>query len=62
MPDAVLTMSEAAELLKCSEKTLTKLAKSGEIPCFKLGMRWKFRRDDLDSWMREQVERQKPKP
>lgn len=60
MQDAVLTLSEAAELLKCSERTLTKMAKSGSIPCFKLGMRWKFRREDLDNWMREQVEKQKP--
>ncbi len=58
MPDTVLTLTEASELLKCSEKTLTKLAKSGEIPSFKVGMRWRFRRGDLDQWMQEQVEKQ----
>lgn len=38
----VLTLAEAAEYLKVSERTLWAQAKAGIIPCFKVGSQYRF--------------------
>jgi len=44
--DDVLTVSEAAELLRCSEETIRIKARDGSLPALKIGG-WKFLRSDL---------------
>ena len=51
MTDEVLTMKEVAALLKIGEKTAYTMAQRGELPGFKVGGQWRFRRADLDAWM-----------
>lgn len=48
----VLTIREAAAFLHCHTSTLYRLAKSGQIPAFRLGGSWRFTWDALESWMR----------
>jgi excisionase family DNA binding protein len=58
MPDAqmrVLTLKDAAELLKCHPSTLYRLAKRGTIPAFRLGGTWRFAESHLIEWMRDQT-------
>jgi excisionase family DNA binding protein len=45
-PD-ILTLEEAAKLLRVSTKTLGKLARSGEVPAMRLGREWRFSREQL---------------
>ncbi len=45
--DVVLTVEEAAGLLKVSSKTVLKLARDGVFPGQKVGRAWRFRRSDL---------------
>lgn len=42
----ILTVSEAAELLRCSEETVRINARNGKLPALKMGG-WKFRKADL---------------
>ena len=51
MPDEILTLPEVALLLKVAEKTVYTMAQRGELPAFKVGGQWRFRRADLDAWI-----------
>ena len=60
MPENYLTLKDVAELLKLSEKTIYRLAQQGEIPAFKVGGSWRFRASDIQQWVAQQIEDQKP--
>jgi putative molybdopterin biosynthesis protein len=47
----VLTPPQAASLLQISEKTLIKMAASGQIPCFRAGRLWRFPAAALEKWL-----------
>lgn len=58
--DEILTLKEVAALLKVAEKTTYTMAQRGELPGFKVGGQWRFRRADIESWIdrkRRQVTR-----
>ena len=50
-----LTVPQVAELLQLSEKTVYRLAQRGKLPGFKAGGSWRFRRQDIDAWVAQQV-------
>lgn len=54
MDDEILTIREVAEYLKIKEKTAYALVARGEIPGFKVGGSWRFRKGELDRWIKEQ--------
>jgi excisionase family DNA binding protein len=45
-----LTLSEAAEVLRLSTRTVREYVKRGEIRGKIIGKRWRFRRADLDAF------------
>ncbi len=47
----ILTLDEVALYLKAGKRTVYRLAQKGEIPAFKLGGTWRFRRAELDRWI-----------
>jgi excisionase family DNA binding protein len=47
----VMTLTEAAEFLRCHPKTLKKIASLGQIPHRRVGSHWRFSRVVLTSWM-----------
>ena len=49
--DEILTLDEVAAYLKAGRRTVYRLAANGQIPAFKLGGTWRFRRSDLDEWI-----------
>jgi excisionase family DNA binding protein len=51
MSDEILTLPEVAQLLKVAEKTVYTMAQKGQLPAFKVGGQWRFRRADLDAWI-----------
>jgi excisionase family DNA binding protein len=51
----VLTLDEVAAYLKAGKRTVYRLAQKGEIPAFKLGGTWCFRRSELDAWIAESI-------
>ena len=56
----ILTLEEVAVYLKAGKRTVYRLAQKGEIPAFKLGGTWRFRRSDLERWIAESTNKQKP--
>lgn len=49
--DTVLTLSEAARFVRVSQKTLRQMARSGRLPCQKVGRAWRFLRSALENWL-----------
>ena len=56
MTDEILTLKEVAQYLKLAEKTAYRLAAEGKLPGFKVGGSWRFKKDDLETWIRAQQE------
>ena len=54
MTDEILTLPEVAQLLKVAEKTVYSMAQKGQLPAFKVGGQWRFKRADLDQWIEDQ--------
>ena len=52
----VMTLREASEYLGISPDTLYKYLSENKIPAFKLGNRWRFKKDLLDRWMEKKSE------
>lgn len=57
MTDEPLNIKQLADLLQVSERTVYRLANSGEIPGFRVGNSWRFKRSRVEEWMDEQTER-----
>ncbi|MCM8854637.1 MAG: helix-turn-helix domain-containing protein [Candidatus Thiodiazotropha sp.] len=54
MTDEILTLKEVADYLKLAEKTAYRLAADGKLPGFKVGGGWRFKREDVSTWIEEQ--------
>lgn len=50
----VITIRELAAYLKMAEKTLYRLAAEGSVPGFKVGGSWRFRKTEIDKWIKAQ--------
>jgi excisionase family DNA binding protein len=56
--DNILDAEEVAKLLRVHRRTVIRLASQGEIPAFKVGDKWRFMREDLESYIEEQKRKQ----
>lgn len=56
MDSEVLTIKEVAEYLKVNERTIYRLAANNELPGFRVGNAWRFKRSDIDTWVLKQTE------
>jgi excisionase family DNA binding protein len=52
----MMSIFEAAEYLGISAFSLRKLARERRIPSGKIGRLWRFRKEDLDAFLRDQYE------
>ncbi|MBI4598388.1 MAG: helix-turn-helix domain-containing protein [Candidatus Omnitrophica bacterium] len=50
----ILTLEELRNYLKIPKPTLYSMAQSGRIPAAKVGKHWRFRRIDIDEWLKAQ--------
>lgn len=50
----IMNLDEVAEFLKVSERTVTREVKAGKLKAFKVGRAVKFRRDDVEAYIRNQ--------
>lgn len=53
----ILTVDEAAELLKIPRSSVYKLAQQGKIPGQKVGRHWRFHRITLLKWIAGELDR-----
>lgn len=55
MNDEIMTIKEVAKYLKMNEKTIYNLIKKKEIPAFKVGGNWRFKKSIIDKWIEERL-------
>ena len=53
----ILTVGEAAALLKIPRSSVYKLAQQGKIPAQKVGRHWRFHRETLVKWISGELKR-----
>jgi excisionase family DNA binding protein len=58
----VMNIRQASQYLGVSPDTLYKYVNEQQIPAFKLGNRWRFKKSKLDQWMEEKSMEQEPRP
>ena len=51
----ILTLDEVAVYLKVGKRTVYRLAAAKKIPGFKVGGTWRFRRQEIDLWIKRQT-------
>lgn len=52
----MMSIFEAAKYLGISEFSLRKMARERAIPAGKIGRQWRFKKEDLDAFLRSQYE------
>ena len=52
MEDRWLSMDEIGEYLGVKRDTISKWIKDKNMPAVKIGRSWKFKKDEVDEWVR----------
>ncbi len=50
----LMTIEEVADYMQVSRFTVSRLANFHPIPASKIGRQWRFQKEEIDRWMREQ--------
>ena len=54
-----LTPNEVSKILRIHPFTVTRLAREGKLPAFKVGGIWRFRKDQFEQWIDGQTNGEK---
>lgn len=60
MTDQALTLKQVAKYLNVTEKTIYNLLYRGQLPGFKVGAAWRFKREDIEKWIEDHKNRATP--
>jgi excisionase family DNA binding protein len=52
--ESVLTVNELATYLRVHPTTIYRLLKSRQLPAFRVGADWRFKRETIDAWVHSQ--------
>lgn len=52
--EELLTIDELASYLKVSKHTLYKMVEKGKIPALKVANQWRFKKEDINTWLEKQ--------
>jgi excisionase family DNA binding protein len=55
MTEEIFTLREVAGYLKVTERTIYRLVAEKQIPAFKVGGAWRFRRVEFDAWIKHRT-------
>ena len=55
--DEILDADQVGKMLHVHPRTVIRLANQGKIPGFKVGDQWRFRREAIDDYIKEQERR-----
>lgn len=53
--EPLVDTDEAAQLLQIHPKTLQQMARAGRVPGIRIGKFWRFRKSEIDRWLRSEV-------
>lgn len=48
-----MTVKDVADYLQMSTETIYRLAQRGEIPASKVASQWRFKKERVDEWMKQ---------
>ena len=51
MPEQLLTLEQVAEYLNVDKFTVYRLLSAKELPAFKVGNQWRFKRKMIENWL-----------
>lgn len=51
MPEQLLTLEQVAEYLNVDKFTVYRLLAEKQLPAFKVGNQWRFKRKMLENWL-----------
>lgn len=54
MEKVFFTSRELADWLNCHILTVNRLVQRGELPAYKIGRYYRFRREDIEAWLEKQ--------
>ena len=57
MEETFFTVQELAQYLRMRPITIYKHASKGDLPAFKVGATWRFKKSSIDKWIEEQEKR-----
>jgi excisionase family DNA binding protein len=60
MDSEFLTAEEVAEYLRLPLSTVYKLVQDKRLPGFKVGKHWRFRREAIQEWIKQQESQNEP--
>ena len=52
---AIMNVHDVATYLRLSEAKVYRMAKLGIVPAFRVGKSWRFKKDLIDDWIRQQT-------
>ena len=52
MPEQLLTLEQVAEYLNVDKFTVYRLLAAKELPAFKVGNQWRFKRKLIENWLK----------
>ena len=58
--EALMDIKQVAAYLQINEATAYNWAQSGKLPGIKIGRIWRFRREDVEAWLDENMRGPKP--
>ncbi len=53
----ILTIRQLADYLMVSEKTVYRMLDRNQLPAVRVGAQWRFRKQDIDGWLSDEVRR-----
>ena len=59
--DPLMTIDEVAAYMQVSRFTVYRLAKGQALPATKIGRQWRFQKEEIDQWIKDQCQRN-PRP
>ena len=54
MDDKLLTLKDLAEYLNVSRRTIYRLLNGEKLPAYRVGKHRRFKREDIDEWLKDQ--------
>ncbi len=52
MPEKLLTLEQVAEYLNVNKFTIYRFLAQKQLPAFKVGNQWRFKRKMIEAWLR----------
>ena len=56
MIDQLMTIEEVARYMRVSRFTIYRLAKNRFLPATKIGRQWRFQKEEINRWVRDQAQ------